>query len=117
MSEKKKKFVKRRTRKKPSDQIEIAKERIEILFGRAEVEFREHPELSNRYVEIALRISMKYNVPIPQAFKKRFCKKCKKYLVPGANCRVRLDSPKKCIVITCLECNNMMRYGYSKPKE
>ncbi|MFH1127328.1 MAG: ribonuclease P [archaeon] len=117
MSENKKKFVKRRTRKKPSDQIEIAKERIEILFGRADIEFPEHPELSDRYVEIARRISMKYNVPIHQVFKKRFCKKCKKYLVYGANCRVRLDSQKKCIIITCLECNNKMMYGYARPKE
>lgn len=89
----------------------IALERIKILFGRAELEFEPHPELSHRYVEIARKISMKVNVPIPREFKRRFCKRCKHYLVPGRNCRVRVSNRVK---YTCLDCGHVMRF--EKPK-
>lgn len=114
-AEKNPKFKKRRRSKKPTDQIDIASERIEILFEQAEAAFNGDPGLSDRYVEIARKISMKYNVPIAQKYKKRYCKHCKKYLVYGANARVRLDSPKKCVLITCENCGKKMRYGYAKP--
>ena len=110
-------FKKRRTRKKPTDQAHIAHERIEILFEQAEKEFNNDSALSDRYVEIARKISMKYNVPIPQKYKKRFCRHCKTYLVYGANARVRINSRKRHILITCLSCNKKMRYGYTKPEE
>lgn len=108
--------MKRRSYKKPTWQIQIAKERIEILFKQAEKEFKEHPELSNRYVELARNISMKFNVPIPYYLKRKFCKKCKKYLVYGKNARQRVRSEKKYVLITCLECKNKMRFPYSKKK-
>ena len=111
-----KKFRNRRSRKKPGEQIQIAKERIAILFSLAEKEFPKHPELSNRYVEIARKINMKFNVPIPGNLKKRFCKECKNYIVYGRNARVRLNSERKYVLITCLNCGNKMKYGYSKRK-
>ncbi len=107
-------FKQRRTSRKPSWQIQIAKERIEILFKQAEKEFNKHPELSNRYVELARKISMKLTVPIPFHLKRRFCKKCKKYLVYGKNARHRINSEKKYVLITCLKCNNKMRFPYTK---
>ncbi|RLG13799.1 MAG: ribonuclease P [Candidatus Nanohalarchaeota archaeon] len=113
-TEKKPKFKKRRSSRKPTDQIQIATERIDILFEQAEAAFHSGHSLSDRYVEIARKISMKYNVPISQKYKKRFCKHCKKYLVYGANARVRLDSKGKCILITCENCGKKMRYGYNK---
>ena len=116
MAEKPKKFHNRRNRRKPTEQLEIARERIEILFSQAEIEFPAHPELSNRYVELARKISMKFNVPIPGMLKKRFCRECKNYLVYGKNARVRLNSDRKYILITCLNCSNKMKYGYSKEK-
>lgn len=112
-----KKFKKRKTRKKPTEHIQIAKERIDILFEQAEKEFHTHPELSDRYVQIAQKISTKYNVPIPQKHKKRVCKHCKTYLVYGANARIRINSQKKHILITCLNCGKKKRYKYTKPKE
>jgi len=114
-AEKKQGFKKRRRSKKPTDQIQIATERIEILFEQAEGAFSSDPGLSDRYVDIARKISMKYNVPIAQKYKKRFCKHCKRYLVYGANARVRLDSKGKCVLITCENCGKKMRSGYSKP--
>jgi RNase P subunit RPR2 len=45
--------------KKPDWMIEIAQERMDILFNRAEKEYKEHPERSHRYVELARKISKK----------------------------------------------------------
>ncbi|MCK4551032.1 MAG: ribonuclease P [Candidatus Aenigmarchaeota archaeon] len=110
----KKRFHKRQTRKKPAWQLEIANERIDILFSQADVEFNNNrPDLSNRYVEIARKIGMKYNTPLTK-HKRLFCKKCGHYLKPGANARIRLDSEKKTIRMTCLDCGNLTRFGYSK---
>jgi ribonuclease P protein subunit RPR2 len=89
----------------------IAKERIEKLFKEAERRAKEgRLELSNRYVEIARKIAMKYLVRIPKDAKMRYCRKCGSYLVPGKNCRVRLQKHK--VVVTCLNCGNVRRYPY-----
>ena len=68
---------------KPNWMIDIAQERMDILFNRAEKEYGEHPERSHRYVELARKISKKYNTKIPQAWGRRYCKNCYKFLVPG----------------------------------
>ena len=39
--------------KRPNWMIDIAQERMDILFNRAEKEYKEHPERSHRYVELA----------------------------------------------------------------
>jgi ribonuclease P protein subunit RPR2 len=98
--------------RKPNKFKEIAENRITELFRQAELRFKKQPELSDRYVAIAKKIAMKYKVKIPEEFKRRFCKHCLKYLVPGANCRVRLTEHK--IVYTCLTCKKFMRIPYKK---
>lgn len=95
----------------------IAGERIEILFRQAEEEFPEHKERSNRYVELARRISKKYKVRIPKELKKRFCKYCYSYLKPGVNCSVGLDSEKNCVVYKCEECKKKTRYNYFRSEK
>lgn len=96
--------------KKPQWMKKIAKERINILFQQAEKEFKKHPERSNRYIELARKISMKYQVKIPKKLRRRFCHKCYKFLMPGENCKIRTKSKKeKHLVIKCLECGNKMR--------
>ena len=99
-------------RKKPRSQTEIAVERIKDLFDQAEKSWKEEPELSHRYVDLARKISMKYKVKIPAEVKRKFCKKCHNYLFPGENCRIRFREGK--IVITCLDCKNIMRYPHKK---
>lgn len=99
---------------KPKYQIKIAKERIEILFEQAEKEFKEHPERSHRYVEIARNIAMRFNLSIPKKYRRKFCKNCYKYLMPGENCRVRLDSKRSKKVVKCEECGEIMRFPYKK---
>jgi ribonuclease P protein subunit RPR2 len=97
--------------KKPNKFREIAEERILELFRQAELRFSSHPELSDRYMEIVRKIAMKYKVKLPKEFKRRICKHCHKFLVPGNNCRVRLTEKK--VVYTCLGCNKFMRFPYS----
>ncbi|UCD14474.1 MAG: hypothetical protein JSW60_03395 [Thermoplasmatales archaeon] len=89
-------------------QKSIAKNRIQRLFRLAE----EHAlcdrfELSDRYVFLARKLSMRYLVPIPAKFKRRFCKHCYRYLLPGSNCRVRIHRGK--IVTYCRKCKRYTR--------
>ncbi len=101
---------KRVYKSKPGNQVKIAKERIEELFKQAADIFDEEPKLADRYVEIARKISMRYKVRIPAKLKKRFCKHCYCYLVPGKNCRVRTHEGK--VVYYCQKCRRYMRFPY-----
>ncbi|MDH5816018.1 MAG: ribonuclease P [Candidatus Nezhaarchaeota archaeon] len=90
----------------------IAIERIKRLFEMADYMFRVNSELSHRYVELARKIAMRCKVRIPRELRRRFCHRCYKFLKPGVNCRVRLAKRREPhIVITCLECGNVMRFN------
>ncbi|MCX6711392.1 MAG: ribonuclease P [Candidatus Woesearchaeota archaeon] len=102
-------------KRKPSQQREIAGQRINELFALAEKEFSCEPLLSNRYVSLAIRISQKYKVPIPSELKRRFCKRCHSYLVPGKNLRVRLQNSH--LVYYCLSCKEIMRFPYIREQK
>lgn len=101
--------------KRPKWMIDIAIERMEILFNRAEMEFITHPERSNRYVELALKLSTKYNTKIPEKWSRRYCKNCKSFLAPGRNCTVRLVNSE--VNIFCGECGQVMKIPYHKEKK
>ncbi|MEA3229901.1 MAG: ribonuclease P protein component 4 [archaeon] len=109
-------FRKRPRGKKKQWQLDIAKERIYILFTQAEKKFKADHSLSDRYVEIARDISKKFNIPIPRELKRRFCKKCGSYLVYGANARQRVNSQKQYVIITCLGCGQKKRIPYVREK-
>lgn len=104
--------MKRKHITKPAKQRKIALERINILFNEAKKIFNEEPKLADRYVQLARKISMKYKVKIPPNFKRRFCKNCHKYLVPGINVRIRTH--KGHMVYYCLNCKHHMRVVYKK---
>lgn len=106
---------KKRYLKKDSKNKEIARERINILFEQAGEIFYEDKELADRYVQLALELSMKYRVPMPAEFKKRFCKRCRSYLIPSVNLRVRTREGK--VVYQCMECKNYMRHPYIKEQK
>ncbi len=99
-------------RKKSDKHKGIAGERIQELFRQAELRFCKNPELSDRYVEIARKIAMKYRVRMPSSLKKRFCKHCHAFLKPGSNCRIRLNKGK--VVYYCLGCKGFMRFPYKQ---
>lgn len=105
-----------RVRKKQKALIkDLAVQRIGLLFKLAGDEFGTHPERSDRYVYLARRIGMRYRVRLPRELKRKMCKRCCSYLVPGSNARVRLRGSY--IVVTCLKCGNQMRYPYSKNED
>ena len=101
-------------RKKQKSRQELGLERIKILFKRADLEFKKHPERSHRYVQLARKISMRYNIRIPMSLKRKVCKKCYRYLVPGLNCRVSVNKTKPDTIVTCIECGNVMKYSHGE---
>ncbi len=88
----------------------IALSRIEVLMQRAEVVYAEDKSLADRYAALAKKLATRHNARFPRKWKRRICKKCGKFLVPGSNCRVRMQ--KNRIIITCLECGDAVRIPF-----
>ncbi|MBW2984882.1 ribonuclease P [Candidatus Woesearchaeota archaeon] len=107
--------MKKKYLKELKKQKSIAGERIKILFEQAEAAFNKDPSLSDRYVELARKIAMKCKLRIPTELKRRFCRHCYCYLVPGKNCRVRTHEGK--VVYYCFNCKKHMRFPYTKEKK
>ncbi len=107
----------RRRSNKPESWTKIARERIEILLSLAEKEVRKHPDRAERYVELARKIGMRYNIRPGRHAKMRFCSRCNTFLVPGLNCRVRTSKDRQALVITCGRCGSVKRYPYGKEKK
>jgi ribonuclease P protein subunit RPR2 len=88
--------------------------RMTKLLTMAEKEARStRMERGRRYVQLATKIGMKTNTPMPKGF--MYCRKCLSPLVPGLNCRVRLRSEK--VITHCLECNGIRRSSYRREKK
>jgi ribonuclease P protein subunit RPR2 len=94
----------------------IALERMGILFGLARDEaLHGRSARARRYVELARRIGMRYNVRVPSEFKRRFCKECQAYLVPSVNARVRVGRGR--VVVTCMACGAVQRFPFRVEQE
>jgi len=103
-------------RKKNKDlSKKIAEERMILLFELAEQNFKTHPDRTQRYVSLARLIGMRYRVRLTRDQKRRICKHCYHYLVPGNNCRVRLKGG--IVLKTCFVCGKQSRYPYSESFE
>jgi len=100
--------------KKPVFQSRIAKERIEILLDLAKKEFKNHPERSKKYVELARKIGKRYNVRLTKEQKRNFCKKCNQLLIPNETSETIIDSRKKVVNIKCINCSYIYKYPYNK---
>ncbi|MCX6662014.1 MAG: ribonuclease P [Euryarchaeota archaeon] len=86
----------------------IALHRIRYLFSLAETYgLQGKLHLSDRYVALARKISMKYLVPIPVEYTHRFCKHCYCYHVPSLTCRVRIH--RGMIISYCSRCRKYSR--------
>jgi ribonuclease P protein subunit RPR2 len=101
--------------RKPTQFTRIAEARILKLFSEADKQFHKNPALSNRYVALARKISMKYKVRLPSSLQKRFCKHCYCFLVPSVNCRVRLC--KRLVSYYCQNCKKYMRFPYIREQK
>ncbi len=102
--------------KKPQWQIEIARERIKILFFLAKKELKQKPERSRRYIELARKISLRYNIRLDRKLKKSFCKKCNTLFTTETSIH-RIDSKKKTLNIICKNCGNIIRIPYKDGKD
>jgi ribonuclease P protein subunit RPR2 len=91
---------------------DIATQRMWRLFELAKMEYAEHPDRSERYVQLIRNISMRNRMSIPREIKNRICKHCYTFLVPGNNARYRLNEGY--IVIFCKHCGKEMRYPYKR---
>jgi len=105
-----------RSRKKPIEQITIAKERIDILFSEArgmmKSGIKDKIAFANRYVQLARKIAMRYNIKLPTAYRRMVCKYCKRYLYPGITSQTRVKNGK--VNIKCMQCGKTMHYGLKK---
>ena len=97
------------------DLREIAKERMQILLKEAIYNARKNPILAQRQASLARKISTKHRIRMPYEIRMNFCKKCKSFIAPGVNSRIRLGrSSLKSIRITCGFCNHTYRKVISK---
>jgi len=94
--------------KKPAKQVQIVKRRIRFLFNEAKASLKKDANLSVKYVKLARRMAMKYKIKLPSELKKKFCKHCYSYLIPGVNCRVRIHKHR--VIYCCLNCKNYDRH-------
>jgi len=90
--------------KKEKD-IEIARERIKTLFEEAEKATTQ--DLSNKYVNTARKIAMKFNLRLPRYYNRKFCKHCYNYF-RNQNYRVRTKNNN--VVYYCLNCKKHARF-------
>lgn len=79
---------------------------IRQLFGYAE----KHPSMSKRYIQLARKMAMKFNVKIPGALKRKYCHHCYSYFTPK-NCRIRIKKDMK--IVYCLKCKHYNRIKLS----
>ena len=88
----------------------IAMERMEILIENAISNARINPELSQRQASIARRISTRHKIRMPYNLRMVFCKKCKSFIAPGINSKIRLGRTSvKSIRISCNLCGHTYR--------
>ena len=88
----------------------LAHERILILLRSAFQELDQDFELANEQAQLAKKIAKRLRLKLPYEIRQLYCKKCKLFICPGYNCRVRIGRSKiKALRITCLSCNNVHR--------
>ena len=90
----------------------IALERIELLFKMAE---KSEDKFADRYVYLARKIAMRFNLKIPENLKRKFCHHCYIYFKPD-RVTVRTNAKNKAIEHTCSACSKVTRYGYGRKK-
>ncbi|WP_193353393.1 RNase P subunit [Candidatus Nitrosopumilus salaria] len=83
---------------------------MQILIDNAITNARIDPELSQRQAFLARRISTRYKIRMPFDLRMVFCKKCKSFIAPGINSRIRIGRASiKSIRISCNLCGHTYR--------
>ena len=88
----------------------IPEERIRTLFKQAESTYPTDPQRAQRYIDLARKIGTRNRTHLPRDLRRRVCRNCKAYLVPGANSRTRIRQRREPhVAITCLSCGHVTR--------
>jgi len=83
---------------------------MEILIENAITNAKINPKLSQRQAFLARRISTIHKIRMPYDLRMVFCKKCKSFIAPGINSRIRLGRASvKSIRISCNLCGHTYR--------
>ena len=91
-------------------QKDLATQRIEILVRNALETVKYDANLAQKQAMLAKRMSTKFRVRLPYEIRQLYCKKCKRFIVPGVNARVRVGRANvKAVRITCLNCGHVYR--------
>jgi ribonuclease P protein subunit RPR2 len=91
-------------------QKDLAMQRIEILVQNALENVKSDAELAQKQAMLAKKISNKFRVRLPYEIRQLYCKKCKRFIVPSIDARVRIGrSNVKAVRITCLRCGHIYR--------
>jgi ribonuclease P protein subunit RPR2 len=92
----------------------LARRRVEGLLQLAEQESRAGGSRVARYVELARRLAMRYQTPLPAGWRRRVCRGCGALLTAGRNLRVRSRDGRR--VQTCLDCGRVQRFPMTQRK-
>jgi ribonuclease P protein subunit RPR2 len=84
-----------------------ALQKIRALFDAAALAFPADPARSHALAAQAHRLLLRSKAKLPVILKRRYCKYCRAFWVPGRTVRVRLG--KGNIVYTCLACRRIRR--------
>ena len=99
---------------------QIALQRVDNLIFRA---LNVKDSFAEYNIEAARTIIKKYKLKIPFQYKILFCKKCKKFIIPGNDSTIRIGRSRiKALRITCKFCGHTYRKvlrskRYKKEKE
>ena len=87
---------------------QVARERIADLFALAETESRRaDSRLADRYVALARRIGMRYNVRLLTEYRDLYCRGCSAYWVDGRTVRTRFRHGRR--IRRCERCGRVSR--------
>ncbi len=86
---------------------ESAVQQVRALFDAAAIAFPKNPAEAHKLAAKAHKIVLRSKVKLPAVLKKRYCKSCRAYWVPGTTVRVRLGKGR--IAYTCLACKKIRR--------
>lgn len=103
-------------RRNKSEERVLAQERMRHLVALAEKAQRGNESLSEikRYVSLARRIGMRYQVSLPRDMRRRVCRGCETVLIPGTSARHRVTNGR--LTVTCLSCGAVKRYPFKPTK-
>ena len=99
--------------RRSKEMVEIAKERMDILFAKALEEEAGGGKVGSsqkaeRYVDLARRIGMRYNVRMRREHRRAICRSCGAVLPGPRGSRVRVRRGR--VIISCKKCGQVRRY-------